>query len=448
MSPAYDTDRLEHALQTWRHKLIEPTEKGFAALGPVTPAELVERKVSLHDDQVTFPLMVIKESALTSNVATLAAWCGERGVRLAPHGKTTMSPELIGRQLAAGAWGVTAATIGQVRSFVEFGVRRVLLANQLVDPAGIAWLASAANADPALSVICYIDSLEGVGLLDQELSRAGFRGRLPVLVELGVPGRRTGARSATTALEVARAAARTATLGVVGASGYEGVLGHSRTPDMLAAVAQFCRDVRSLARELRSQDLIDVDVVSQVDEEADVLVSAGGSTYFDVVARELADGDGAQANDEGGARVVAILRSGGYVTHDDGLYAVDTPLPTGGSPHELRAALEVWAHVLSRPEPGRALVGAGRRDLPFDAGLPIVRRVVSARGSERPVDGITVTALNDQHAFLDVAAEAVLEPGDRVGFGISHPCTAFDKWRVIPIVDDDYVIVDVVHTLF
>jgi D-serine deaminase-like pyridoxal phosphate-dependent protein len=56
--------------------------------------------------------------------------------------------------------------------------------------------------------------------------------------------------------------------------------------------------------------------------------------------------------------------------------------------------------------------------------------------------------LSDQHAFMQLPADAVLDPGDLVGLGISHPCTTLDKWRVIPVVDDDDRVTDVVHTFF
>jgi D-serine deaminase-like pyridoxal phosphate-dependent protein len=429
VTKAYDPEATRRALEALRHRQIEPSEKGFTALAPTTPARVVEQGVRLRDGRLTFPLMVLRESALEANVATMAAWCRERGVELAPHGKTSMSPQITARQLAAGAWGITAATISQARAFIEVGVRRVLLANQLVDPAGIAWLATAMNADPALTLIGYVDSVDGVALLDRELARHGASRPLPVLVELGVPGRRTGARTVEAAFEVARAAATTTTLRVVGASGFEGVLGHARTDAALAAVADFCRQIRALGLRLLDEGIIDSD--------AGLLLSAGGSTYFDVVAAELA-----------GAPATVVLRSGGYVTHDDGLYAHATPLPTGGTPYELRAALEVWAYVLSRPEPGRVLVGAGRRDVPFDVALPSVRAIWGGDGQRRRVDGVTVTALNDQHAFLDVPAECDIQVGDLVCFGIAHPCTAFDKWRLVPVLDDEDRVVEVAHTLF
>lgn len=384
------------------------------------PSRLADQ-ASLYD--LTFPAMVLRSAALESNVATMAAWCRAHGVELAPHGKTSMSPEVTYRQLVAGAWGITAATIDQVRTFVEMGVRRVLLANQLVDPAGIAWLASALAANPSLTVIGYVDTLDGVALLARELSAAGLSRRLPVLVELGVPGRRTGARTVSEGASVARAAAATETLDVVGCSAFEGVVGHERDEATMAEVAALCSSVRRLGLELAGSGVI----------AGEPLLSAGGSTYFDVVASALS----------GPEPATVVLRSGGYVTHDDGLYSVATPLPS-----DLHAAIDVWAYVLSRPEPTRALIGAGRRDVPFDVALPVVRYAESTAGERRDTSGVEVVQVNDQHGFLDLPASSDLAVGDRVCLGIAHPCTAFDKWRLVPIVADDGTILEIAHTLF
>jgi D-serine deaminase-like pyridoxal phosphate-dependent protein len=433
---AYDPEVLAQSLRQLAGQPISPAEKGFTALPGVSADDVVKRSLTVRGGDLTYPLMVARESALTSNVATMAAWCRKHRVEIAPHGKTTMSPEITARQLEAGAWGITAAHIGQVRAYVDIGVRRVLLANELVDPAGIGWLASALSADPGLTFVGYVDSVEGVALLDRELTARGASRPLPVLVELGVPGKRTGARSAEAAVAVARAAAATSTLDVVGATGYEGVLGHSRSAEGLAAAGEFCAAVRALGLELSSLGL--VRGTSAVGSPDGLVLSAGGSTYFDVVAEHLT----------GEEPATVVIRSGGYVTHDDGLYSDATPLPTGGVPYALQAALDVWAYVLSRPEPGLALVGAGRRDFPFDVAWPVVRSAYSPTGDARAIEGATVTGLNDQHGFVEVPESSDLQVGDAMCFGIAHPCTAFDKWRLVPIVDDDGAIVELAHTLF
>jgi D-serine dehydratase len=54
----------------------------------------------------------------------------------------------------------------------------------------------------------------------------------------------------------------------------------------------------------------------------------------------------------------------------------------------------------------------------------------------------------DQHGYLKIAPGDDVRVGDMAGFNISHPCLTFDKWRVIPVVDEKYDVVDVVKTYF
>jgi D-serine dehydratase len=114
-------------------------------------------------------------------------------------------------------------------------------------------------------------------------------------------------------------------------------------------------------------------------------------------------------------------------------------------------AFELWAAVLSRPEPGLAIVGAGRHHVAFDQDMPLplrIRPAGASRADAALAAGMHISSLDDQHAYLRLSADSALAPGDLVGMGISHPCTTFDKWHVIPVVDDDYHVVDAVHTFF
>jgi D-serine dehydratase len=406
-----------------RERPVEPSEKGFGSLrGRVSAASLAAARPWLPRSGLTYPLLTVRESALANNLVAMAGWCADAGVALAPHGKTAMSPELAARQLAHGAWGITVASIGQLQTYRAFGFPRLLLANELTDTAGIAWLAGELAADPGFEAYCYVDSLDGVGILDRELSRHPAGRPLPVLVEIGHAGGRTGCRTDGAALAVARAARATGTLTVAGVAGYEGTIegGEART-------AAFCRRLRALG--------------DAIGGDGPRIVTAGGSAYFDVVARELTAG-----GLKGATPVRVILRSGAYLTHDHGFYGTVSPAGRGvtGAP-VLRPALELRAQVLSRPEPGLALLGAGRRDAGFDKGLPVPLRVV---GRDASTAGWQLTELNDQHAYLRLDPGAALGPGDVVGLGISHPCTTLDKWRVLVVLDDDDVVIDAVHCFF
>jgi D-serine dehydratase len=432
-------------LRALSERPIEPTEKGFGSLaarrgrdpgapgvaGRVSAASLAAARPPLHAAGFTYPLLTLRDAALRNNVAAMAAYCARAGVALAPHGKTAMSPELAGLQLAHGAWGITVASIGQLQTYRAFGFPRLLIANELVDETGIAWLAGELAADPGFEAYCYVDSLDGVQILDRALGRHRAGRALPVLVEIGAADGRTGCRTDEQALEVAKAADATGTLTVAGVAGYEGYLRGETQAETLTLVAAFCRRLRGLA-----------DAVAAAGVGRDeLIVTAGGSVYFDVVTRELTA--------PGQAPVTVVLRSGCYLTHDHGLYARVSPAARGtaGAP-ALRPALELWAQVLSRPEPGLALLSAGRRDVGFDAGFPVPLRALRRDGSRPTAGGWRVTELNDQHAYLRLPEDAALATGDVVGLGISHPCTTLDKWRVPVIVNEDDRVIDAVHSFF
>jgi len=434
--------RLAERLRALRARPIDPTEKGFAfadrhASSPTAASIAVDRP-QLYAAGLSYPLLTLRESALRANAEAMAAFCAGAGVDLAPHGKTGMSPELAALQITHGAWAITAATIGQMLTYRSFGFPRLLLANQLADEAGIAWLAAELTADPEFQAYCYVDNIKNIDTLERTI-RGTTPGHerpvrpLPVLVEIGHPHGRTGCRTDAEALEVAKAAAATGALRVAGVAGYEGTIHAGDTAETLAHVTSFCRRLRGLADALREYG----------DETSEFIVTAGGSTWFDVVARELTSGD------VSGLRVV--LRSGAYLYYDHGLYSAVSPQARGSADApRLRPTIELWAQVVSRPEPGLALLGFGRRDAGFDSGLPVPLQVVPADGTE--LAAITpnwrITALNDQHAFLQLDEGASLTPGDRVCLGISHPCTTLDKWRVIPVVDDAGHIADIVHAFF
>jgi D-serine deaminase-like pyridoxal phosphate-dependent protein len=396
---------------------VDGRHRGFGAVADGLPiGELGAQGYDVGRGDLPLPLLVLRESALAHNVRTMHGWCAERGVSLAPHGKTTMAPQLIRRQLDAGAWGMTAATVQQVAVMRATGAERVILANQVASRAELAWLARERAA--GVEVFVLVDSAEAVRLLDEGWADAP----LPVLIELG--GTRAGCRTDAEALAVADAVAAAPRLVLAGVEGFEGTLGADREPATLAAVDAFLDRIRGLVEAL--------DARGAFGGVREILATAGGSALFDRVAERL------RFPAPLSRPVRVVLRSGCYLTHDDGLYARASPLP------ELRPALELWARVLSCPEPGLAIAGFGKRDAPYDIDLPVIREV---RRAGADTDGVGVTSLNDQHAFIR-DERGTLRVGDVLVCGISHPCTAFDKWSLIPVLDDDDVVVDAIRTLF
>ncbi|MFM9445597.1 alanine racemase [Streptomyces acidiscabies] len=388
----------------WRFKAVPDHAWGSTA------AEFLATRPTL--DEFGTPLLTLDASALEHNLRTMADWCAAAGVDLAPHGKTTMAPALWRRQLDAGARGITLATLAQVRVARAFGVQRIHLANALLDPAGLRWIGAELDRDAGFSFTCWADSPRTVDLL-----RSAYTGERPldVCVELGAEGGRTGVRGVDEAVGVGRAIRADSRLRLTGVSGYEGALKST------AAIESYLRDMVVLHERLRTDGLLEV---------PDPVVTAGGSAHFATVVRELAP---VRAT---GARI--LLRSGAYLVHDDGYYRTVSPLP-------LRSAMHGWTRVISRPEPSLALLDGGKRDFPYDEGLPEPQLV---RGGGA-LTGARVTALNDQHTFL---RDADVQVGDIVRLGLSHPCTAFDKWNLIPVLDDANAphphVVDFVRTFF
>ncbi len=402
----------------WRYKAF-PVEAGL------TVGQAGSQGWHVLDDNFDLPVLVLKEGALDHNIALMAEYCRQHGVDLAPHAKTPVAPQIVDRQLTAGAWGITVANLHQARMLRRFGVRRILIANEVIGPRALEWAARELDADPGVDLLCLVDSLKGIELMDAALERARAKRRLRVLVELGVPGGRCGCRTVEEAIAVGRAAAQSHHLDMAGVETYEAMV-HGELQDRLDHIDALMADIRRLVRGLKYAGVFE--------SEREIVVSAGGSLYFDRVVAGLAGSWPADL------AVRVILRSGVYVTHDGDEYEQLSPLAgrsTGGP--RLQQAIELWAHVLSRPEPELVVLGFGKRDVAHDRGLPIPFAVRRDGRSERVApDELAVYALNDQHARARVPASSVLSPGDRVGFHISHPCTTFDNWRLIPLVDDEY----------
>lgn len=416
----------------WRFKGM-PSEAFGSTVG-----EFLKQRPKLHDAGFVGPLLVLDDAALQHNLQTMADWCAQHGLQLAPHGKTTMAPQLFERQLATGSWGITAANVSQLRVYRAFGVERIMLANQLLDPSGLAWLADELDANPEFEFSCFVDSVRGAQLMTGALAHHGASRQVDVLVELGSEAARTGARTIAEAREIADLVLESPMLRLVGAGGYEGALGHDLSEQSLSAVDGYTGRLRDLVAELAQAGHF-----SELDE---VIVTCGGSAYFDQVAEAFTQSWPA------GLPVVPVLRSGGYLLHDDGFYRVRSPFGRehrlAGAESPLRPAMRVWAQVTSRPERDLALLTMGRRDVSFDQDLPEPQVIRGADGEIRALTAgsCEVTSLADQHAFLTVR-DADPQIGDWMGFGLSHPCTVFDKWPLIPVVDGDTVI-DLVRTFF
>lgn len=418
----------------YRRSGIDWRAKGLPAMDqPVAPGTVAGLGWNLFDGRFMLPTMVILLDALDHDIDLMASYARDQGVSLAPHGKVTMSPQVWERQLRAGAWAITVATAWQARVAASVGVPRIVIANEVVDEAGLAWLGSLLDT-PGPEVVCQVDSVAGV---ERMASRLGVRSRpLPVLLEMGLPGTRTGLRSLDDVPAILAAIATAPALRIAGVTCYEGVVGGVTEAVRRSQVLELLARVRDVAV------VVAPDVARQGLSE--LIVSGGGSVHVQTVTAELSRPLATELP------VRVVIRSGCTVTHDHAGYDVVSPWGSGAPSGDarLQPALEVWAPIISIPEAGLVLAGAGRRDLPFDLGMPTPLKIATSDGVMREAVGIRVTKLDDQHAYLSVEPGHGLSIGDTIGFGVAHPCSAFDRWRFIPVVDDAYDVVDVFETLF
>ncbi|GHG36591.1 amino acid deaminase [Streptomyces albogriseolus] len=394
----------------------------------LTVGELAAQRRNLFTDGFTTPVLALSAERLEHNLAALETYAERHGLAFAPHGKTSMAPQLFHRQIERGAWGITLAVPHQVRVAREFGIQRIFLANELVDTAALRWIAAEQDADPAFRFVCYVDSVRGVELMDAALD--GASRPVEVVVELAAgEGARTGVRTEAECAAVADAVAAARTLRLAGVAGYEGEVPRADP----GRVRAWLRRLVALA--------VDFDKAGRFAGLDEIVVSAGGSAWFDAVADVFAEVP------ELSAPVLKLLRSGAYVSHDDGHYERLTPFNRVPDEGGLEPAFRLWTQVVSRPSAEQAFTNAGKRDAAYDLDLPVAR-VVRRGGVERPATGIEVTGLSDQHAWLRTSSEADLEVGDWVGLGLSHPCTSFDKWVLIPVAEADGTVVDYIRTFF
>jgi D-serine dehydratase len=420
--------------------VIDGRTKGWP---PQTPAarirDIAEIGLNLFRGDLPTPVAILRRRALDFNSSWMRHFLQSTGAVVCPHGKTTMAPQLFARQLEDGAWGITVATRQQLEIALRAGVRPLILANELVAPSDMDWVAAELDRDPALELYLYVDSIELVKRWAEVRRRRPGR-PIDLLLEIGFAAGRTGSRTDAEAVEIAERICAEPVLRLRGIAGFEGLI-RGDSPALAAeAVRAFLDLVVRTAEDCARRRLF---------AGEPVILTAGGSAYYDLVAEVFSKVDLGRPS-----RVV--LRSGCYLTHDHQMYenyvkniiarspmlSTETVRPT--------PALEVWATVQSLPEPCLAFCSVGKRDISFDIHLPIpVAWCRLGRDQKsQPLEGHVVIGLNDQHAMVRQSADSPLKVGDLIGFGISHPCTTFDRWPLLYLIDEGGAVLEGIRTFF
>jgi D-serine dehydratase len=422
--------------------VVDRTVKGMPAwCSGMRLSDIGKAGWNLLRGDVGLPAAILRRDELENNLRWMQALTRTAGVSLCPHGKTTMAPQLFEMQLEYGAWGMTAATVPQLAVYRRSGVQRVIYANQLTGRADIEYVLEELGTDPDFQFYFLLDSAVNLDFILEVIGPKPPGRPLNALLEIGMKGGRTGVRTEAEAMRLAsRIAAAHPYVRLCGFEAFEGVFNTD------SAEGRACAD-EMLDRLCRIAAACEAKGWLPADE---LLLTAGGTTYFDEVIRRLTSADLPE-------RAHVVIRSGCYLTSDDTYYGAalerirERSALIRGVHGRLHPAMEVWARIQSVPEPGLAIAGMGKRDVSHDAGLPVLKHVSRARGAGGIEDarGLgSVVRLNDQHAFIEMSASGSLSVGDLAGFGIAHPCTTFDKWELIFLVDSRYDITGAVKTFF
>jgi len=399
--------------------VIEDKFKGFPidSYGK-TLEQFLATKPNLFTANFQFPIMVLKESALKNNIAQMMSFCNSVDAQLAPHVKTTMSPQLAQMQVAAGATALTVANFWQGRIFLKHGFKNLIIANEVLDPTAIAEIAKI-NKQKQAEIIFYVDSILALEIIQKHTP---LEGEQNLFIEIGTENGRGGVRELSLVEQLAQRIRADKRLNLIGVTGFEGAV-----PDAARGrrgekkISKFCQKIVAAA-----------ELAYPYKSDQQFVISAGGSAYFDIVARELNKFEKPRR---------LLLRSGGYITHDHKYY--EEIYPFASTDRSFQPAIEVWAQVISKPEKGFGVLNLGKRDIGNDLHNPIP--IKSYDGQVKSFSAV-IEKLNDQHGYLRGKQEFSL--AQLIGLGISHPCTTFDKWGLIPLVNDDYDLIDCLQTFF
>ena len=399
--------------------VIEDKFKGFPidSYGK-TLEQFLATKPNLFTANFQFPIMVLKESAVKNNIAQMMSFCNSVDAQLAPHVKTTMSPQLAQMQVAAGATALTIANFWQGRIFLKHGFKNLIIANEVLDPTAIAEIAKI-NKQKQAEIIFYVDSILALEIIQKHTP---LEGEQNLFIEVGTENGRGGVRELSLVEQLAQRIKADKRLNLIGVTGFEGAV-----PDAARGrrgekkISKFCQKIVAAA-----------ELAYPYKSDQQFVISAGGSAYFDIVARELNKFEKPRR---------LLLRSGGYITHDHKYY--EEIYPFASTDRSFQPAIEVWAQVISKPEKGFGVLNLGKRDIGNDLHNPIP--IKSYDGQVKSFSAV-IEKLNDQHGYLRGKQEFSL--AQLIGLGISHPCTTFDKWGLIPLVNDDYDLIDCLQTFF
>lgn len=423
------------------HKIkCNPSYKGVGNLLSENNGQ--EKSWNILQENVSLPAATLSSSAINHNQMWMDKFAEKFQFLLAPHGKTTMLPELFKLQVASShCYGMTLATVAQVSAAFQSGIKRVIMANQLVGQCNMHIISTILDQDPTFEFVCLVDSSVNVAQLGRFFKER--QQNVKVLIEYGIDGGRTGIRNESQENDVLSELKKwSGNVSVVGVEFFEGILSDE------LEVRRFIKWSLSRVQKLATDNIFAND---------EIIITGAGTSWFDVVAQDFRN---FELNCP--LKLTTIIRSGCYLIYDYGLYSNMekrvTDLNAGEEKEfkilsqSLKPTLKIWAYVQSVPEKNLAIVGMGRRDAGNDSGYPVLY-LHFRPGTLSPTyfnrgTSFELFKMMDQHSFLRIDESSDFQVGDILAFDIYHPCTTLDKWRNVLLIDDEFNVRDVLASEF
>ncbi|MEM6328549.1 MAG: alanine racemase [Bacteroidota bacterium] len=371
--------------------------------------------------EIPTPALLVDRARLHANLDAMQARADAMGVALRPHGKTHKSPDLARLQQARGARGLTVATVDEAEAFAQAGFDDIRLATPIAGPGKLTRLRTLTEAGTRISFT--VDTRAGAGLAAEVFGGAT---EAEVLIEIdtgygrcGVPWTETDRLGALA--EQVRAAPGLRLVGLLshGGDSYAGPREGESRSDALRRVMDDERDrVLAAASVLAEGGLLDP-------ETAELSVgSTPGVTHF-------------TNREEAGFRITEI-RPGTYVFHDGTQVAL-------GAARLQDCALVCIGTVVSKERfddgTERVITDAGKKVLTSDrrAGADTYGTVLYSRRKMIAHPHARVTALSEEHGWVDTPGGATYDVGDPVLLVPNHACVAVATRRHLHVTDGDEV---------
>ena len=333
-------------------------------------------KSRLSRSAVPTPALVIDLDALERNITAMATFVAKAGKRLRPHAKTHKCVAIARMQIAAGAVGISCATLDELAAMVAGGVPGLLLTSPIAGEPKFEHLHELLQRDPGITVV--VDDPQAVAILDALANGLGLRIR--VLVDFDVGQRRTGSPSVAAAVALAREIRSRGGLRFEGIQAYAGHIQHVRDLQERRIACEGVADqVRTLCAALTSEQLT-----------PRVVTGAGtGSMEFD-----------------GSGQVYTELQAGSYVFMDAEYLAV------GGLKGRFEPALFVDTTVVGAQWEGHVTTDAGTKAFALNGRAPSPAREES---------GWVYSYTGDEFGCVTLGPGARRPAwGERLSFVVSH----------------------------